>query len=172
MSLSVAQSVNICSCTPLIYKWELDFSGVCPPANVRIGNSDNITGIKDITCNAFAEGRDVSDFVPVNVFRYEIFELDRGLSVRKGVVRTDLSLEEGDTISFNSESVGDPSFTSGGLQAELRGTNAEGEVIILFFLLRFTNKCAEDPFESGDSIGWMKFVRESLLLLLLYIFFR
>jgi hypothetical protein len=138
---------------------------------VRIGNSDNITGIKDITCNAFAEGRDVSDFVPVNVFRYEIFELDRGLSVRKGVVRTDLSLEEGDTISFNSESVGDPSFTSGGLQAELRGTNAEGEVIILFFLLRFTNKCAEDPFESGDSIGWMKFVRESLLLLLLYIFF-
>ena len=158
---AIAQNgVNVCSCTPLIYRWVLDFQGICPPANVRIGAGSSITGIKEVSCNTFAQSG-VSDLTPVNITRYEILELNRGLQTQKGVIRSDLSLKEGDVISFNSESVADPSFISGGLQAELRALNAEGEEIILFFLVRFTNKCGEEPFETGDSIGWMKFVRVS-----------
>ena len=161
---SIAQKgVNICSCTPLVYKWVLDFDGVCPPPNVRIGTGSSITGIKEVSCNTFAQSG-VTDLVPINITRYEILELNRGLETQKGVIRSDLSLKEGDVISFNSESVAFPSFVSGGLQAELRATNAKGEEIILFFLVRFTNKCAEEPFENGDSIGWMKFVRVFFLL--------
>ena len=158
LSRSLAQGVDICSCSPLVYKWELNFSGECPPANVNIGTSDSITGIKEATCNTFAQVG-VTDLVPVNVTRYEILELTRGLEIEKGIVRTELNLQDGDAISFNSESVVNPSFISGGLQAELRGINAQGEEIILFFIVRFTNKCGEPPFEREDSFGWMKFVR-------------
>lgn len=142
-----------CSCTPLVYKWKLDFDGTCPPENITVGKD---AGVKDAFCTV-TNGRNVSDFVPVSVTAYQIIELDLDLVPLKVKADSNITLKNGDSIVFSSITGVEPNEYSGALQATLDALNSADEKIVLEWIVRYSNLCEILPFSDGDSLGWMKF---------------
>jgi hypothetical protein len=144
---------SLCSCTPLVYTWKLDFSSSCPPANITVGNG---AGIQDVYCAVKADG--LTDKVPISVTSYQIIELDQLLIPVKVKTESDINLKDGDLISFSSITSAEPNTFAGGLQATVDGLNSANESIVLEWIVRFSNLCEVYPFSNGDSLGWMKFL--------------
>jgi hypothetical protein len=69
---------EICSCTPLVYTWNLDFSKTCSRNDININIGEN-TGIRSAACDVIDPNvigpSNVTDFNPVVVTSYQIIEL-------------------------------------------------------------------------------------------------
>lgn len=151
--LDVSRDTGLCSCSPLKYRWILNFTNPCPPANVSVGPN---TGINDLCCDIDVNSTSNStlDSIPVMVSSFILFELNSG-----SVVRDDnTSLIDGDVIEFTSATNDEPDFISQGYFAEIIGRNAADERVDLSVLVDFTNICGQPPFQVGDSIGWITYV--------------
>lgn len=144
----------LCSCTPLVYKWKLDFTQSCPPANISVGND---AGVKDAYCTV-TNGSNLTDLKPVSVTSYQIIELDDFLVPIKVKAEPNITLKDGDVISFSSITGVQPSVISGGLQARMDGLNSADEKIVLEWIVRYSNLCEVYPYSEGNSLGWMEFV--------------
>ena len=156
----------LCSCTPLVYKWKLDFTQSCPPANISVGND---AGVKDAYCTV-TNGSNLTDLKPVSVTSYQIIELDdflvpikvkaepNPLPLEVETSKSMITLKDGDEISFSSITGVQPSVISGGLQARMDGLNSADEKIVLEWIVRYSNLCEVYPYSDGNSLGWMEFV--------------
>ena len=152
-----AQLANVptCSCSPLIYKWTLDFTRNCASTELSLGIG-SITGLASIECDiTMVNTTDPIDLVPVALTSYELIELstDR-LAPVKINSETDLYFQDGQHLALTSETAANPSLVSGGVKGTIGAVNLSGHGIELSWLIRYTNVCEAKPFEVGDSIGW------------------
>lgn len=152
-----AQDANVpaCSCSPLIYKWTLDFNRTCAPAGLSLGIGSD-TGVASIECDiTMVNTSDPIDLVPVTLKSYEIIELstDR-LAPIKINSEADLDFQDGQHLALTSETAANPSLVSRGVKATIGALNLAGHGIELSWIIRYTNVCGAKPFEVGDSIGW------------------
>ena len=156
----VVSSQDVCSCTPLVYNWTLDLNKNCDPINVTVGPE---TGISEVFCSIDLltnSSTTINNLVPVEVTAYQIIELNFELTPLKSKSEANVSLSDGDFITFASITAAEPMEYSGGFQVSLVGVNDALQGVALEWLVRFTNLCEQTPFTIGDSIGWMVFVSE------------
>ena len=123
---------GVCTCTPLVYNFELDFSLDCPEQNTLIGN-----GVDDFNCFVAPGGinLNLNDTTFVVVSAVDILELDENLipfafQPLRGAFRN------GDEFTYTS-AVGDRRI--GGLQINILGFNAIDESIQSIFIVDFTD---------------------------------
>lgn len=157
VDISTSHAQDLCSCTPLVYKWRLDFDLFCPPANVTSDetNAEN-AGIRDVFCQIVSGGgSNTTDFKPISIISYQIIELSQNLTPIKVNNRDNINLTDGDIITFNSITAVQPEEISGGLQASVNAINMNLEPIRLEWLVRYSNICEKLPYEFGNSVGWM-----------------
>jgi len=146
-SLGVSQQVG-CSCTPLEYRWILNFTNPCPTANIAPN-----AGMKVPFCSIDVDTtRNVFDSVPVVVSSYLFVELDGG-----SISRNNVSLTDGDVIELVSTTMARPRYISKRFLVEITGRNAADEKVELSVFVTFTNICEQPPFLLGDSIGWITY---------------
>lgn len=118
---------------------------------------------------------ETTDTVPVEISSIQFLELDSfgNLDViNQDTSFTDVSLEDGDEVQFNSISVTlDPTvpleeqlaILPGGGALIIVGTNAAGETLRNRILWTYTNSCesscmeSDVPITEGDTIGWVTF---------------
>eukprot|EP00554_Chaetoceros_debilis_P013853 CAMPEP_0194115890 /NCGR_PEP_ID=MMETSP0150-20130528/24766_1 /TAXON_ID=122233 /ORGANISM="Chaetoceros debilis, Strain MM31A-1" /LENGTH=394 /DNA_ID=CAMNT_0038806463 /DNA_START=304 /DNA_END=1488 /DNA_ORIENTATION=- len=151
-----------CSCSPLIYKWKLDFTQSCPPPGLSLGIGDG-KGITSVECDVtMGNPEDPVDLDPKNVTYYQIIELDEKLAPVKVNSETDLGLLDGERMSFVSVTASETELVTGGIQASVYALNAAGNEIRLTWIVRYSNLCEAKPYEVGDSIGWMVYNNESI----------
>ena len=173
--LSLAQTTftyaqdDVCSCSPSIYKWTLDFSSSCsytgfpdPDGSIGIDIGPG-KGVSDASCQITMENQLTSEafMTPVKVTGYQIIEQDASATALKTESKSNLNLNDGEEISYTS-------FTSmAGLEVEdypfflfviVFAENENGEEIQLETLVKFSGTCALEVFGNGDTIGWLKFV--------------
>jgi len=162
--LSFASGQQVCSCTPTIYRWKLDFSSSCnfgrdveqPSIGIEIGRDFGVTnaicGVS--TVNPSDDG---NNLIPVKITKFQFVELDRNGSDIKSEGAGPISLQDGDIIQYNSE-------TAIGTEIPARMTafvfaeNSQGDEIQLQWTVVFSNRCETIPFKDGDSLGWLVFV--------------
>lgn len=160
VSFVSSQGVEICSCTPLVYTWKLDFSRTCSRNDINI-NIGETTGIRSAACDVIdpniIDPSTVTDFEPVVVTSYQIIELGLDLIPIKVDGRSNLELFNESSISFSSITASQENAISGGLQASVVGFNANNQRIQLNWIVRYTNLCEVLPFSANDSLGWMVF---------------
>ena len=164
VNLSTSHAQDLCSCTPLVYKWRLDFDLFCPPANVTSDEFDTgNTGIRDVFCQIVSESN-TTDLKPVSIISFQIIELSQNLTPIKVNNRDDINLKNGDVITFNSLTTVQPEEISGGLQASVNAINMNLETIRLEWLVRYSNICEKLPYDFGNSLGWMVYVSSNIKL--------
>jgi len=147
-SLGVSQQVG-CSCTPLEYRWTLNFTNPCPTTNIAPN-----AGMKVPFCSIDVDTtRNIFDIIPVVLSSYLFVELDGGSISRNNNV----SLTDGDVIELVSTTMTRPSYISRSFLAEIIGRNAADEKVELTVFIPFTNICEQPPFLLGDSIGWITY---------------
>jgi len=124
----------------------------CPPSNVTTGST---TGISRIECSVNGDG---NNLMPVSVTSYRIAELDRDLVPVRVKNAMNVTLFDGDNVTFISDTNTNPGFVSGGIQVSMTGVNTDSQSVTLDFLVQYTNLCNKPPFAYGDSVGWLRFV--------------
>lgn len=158
---SVGQTIgeDVCSCSPSIYNFTLDFSLFCPPVNVTQGD-----GILRSGClvNSVTDPNE-DDLVPVIVDSIDVVELDQDLTV---IVQDSIpgTFEDGDSFLYTSFAAdADNIITTRdlpkALQVNLYGFNQNDTEIVNSWIIQFTNDCEGYPvFLEGESAGWVRFV--------------
>jgi hypothetical protein len=162
--LALSQMVlggEICSCSPLVYRWKIDFASSCPPVGLNVGPDKGIT---NVDCDVVGEDG-IIDLEPIQIKSYQLSELDTNLQVYKSEAAQNLSLMNGDIVEFISETSLNPTFYSGGLQAIFDAENELGQSIRLTWIVVFSNICEIEPFLAGQSFGWLSL---SVSVLLVY----
>ncbi len=152
-----------CSCTPLVYKWRLNFTEFCNGyLNIDQGPG---TGIDSAFCKIDAPiGSNATDLTPITVTSTQIIELDRDLLALKIQSFKDLNLADGSRIEFTSYTAANADDYTGGIQAELIGFNAQLQSVRLRWSVRYSNLCEVRPYSVGDSLGWMVYVSPTSLI--------
>lgn len=151
---------EICSCAPLRYTFTFDFGLTCPPVNVTRNG-----GIAATFCQVSPFGdpaQNITDLVPVEVGYVDVLELGQGFDVLAQVNITG-SFMDGDTFSYTSVVERDETLDEFPkvIQLNIFAFNADGQPIVNFFAIAFTNNCFEFPvLIEGDSAGWTKFVSD------------
>jgi len=135
-----------------MYKMQLDFSSYCPPSNVTTGST---TGISRIQCFIDSDGNNKT---PILISSYRISELDGTLLPVRVKNVQNVSLFDGDNVTFMSDTNANPGFLSGGIQVSMTGVNTDSQTVTLDSLIQFTNRCNSPPFAYGDTVGWLRFV--------------
>lgn len=150
---------ELCACTPTRYEFTLDFTKVCPPTNVTLGD-----GIASASCLIGPFGDpSTSDLVPVAIDTIDILELGQDVKV---IVKETLEGEfiQGDTFDYQSitstaEELNGAEDIPRAIQINLNGRNAGGEGLINVFIISFTNSCDVYPvLQENESAGWAVFV--------------
>jgi hypothetical protein len=149
---------DLCSCSPTSYTFTFNFGLTCPPVNVTRNG-----GIKATYCQISQFGNatsSITDLVPVEVGFVDIVELGQAFNVlsQENITGT---FFDGDSFSYTSIVALNDTLEElpKVLQLNIFGFNADGEPIVNFYALAFTNICTVYPilFE-GDSAGWTEFV--------------
>jgi len=150
-----------CSCSPLKYRWYLNFTNPCSPANVAVG-PDN--GIADLYCAVDVDvdvdvetstSITANSSIPIMISSVLIFERDEERGLGRFETYSNASLTDGDVIEFESDTNSIPDFISTNFVAEISGFNDADEIVTLSIQFNFTNICNKPPFLVGDSIGWL-----------------
>mmetsp|Transcript_52 Transcript_52/g.112 ORF Transcript_52/g.112 Transcript_52/m.112 type:complete len:424 (+) Transcript_52:105-1376(+) len=155
---AAAQDVSgpICSCSPSKYTFTLDFSLECPPVNVTRN-----AGISATFCqiSPFGDANEtIVDLVPVEVGYVDVLELGQGFEVltQENITGTFI---DGDVIEYTSiiEREGNEDIPKV-IQLNIFAFNAEGQPIVNFFAIAYSNICDEFPtLLEGESAGWTHF---------------
>jgi hypothetical protein len=155
---------EICYCAPLRYTFTFDFQLTCPPVNVtRTG------GIAATFCQVSPFGdpdQNITDLIPVEVGYVDVLELGQAFDVLSQDNITGTFLD-GDSFSYTSIVQRNETLTEFPkvIQLNIFAFNADGQPIVNFFAIAFTNNCLEFPvLLEGDSAGWTKFVSGQLLI--------
>ena len=148
---------TICACTPASYTFRVRFDLTCP------GNIQNSTGIEDTDCTLNNLGNPANtDFIPVDVSRVEILELNREFQTIKFTEYAD-GFADNDTFEYVSITAEDSDLTEAGItrffQSTVSGRNIAGDDISNVWVIELTNECDIFPiFSVGDAIGWLEII--------------
>jgi hypothetical protein len=148
-----AQINGVCSCSPSTFTFTLDFTLNCPPILI----SDN-EGLDDSACNISPlYNRNITDFVPVSATQIQILEMGRdGKILNQPTFPGDYA--SGDTISYTSlsaDGVETEADVPGGIQLSVTAMNADGDELLMVWIVRYSNSCDTYPvFTGGESAGW------------------
>ena len=151
---------EICYCAPNSYDFTLDFTLMCPPVNITLGDAISAT-----TCTVSPfEKSTVIDLVPVSVDWIEILEMNQHFVPISWQYKAG-NFSDGDTFSYTSQAsmagimINQENIVKA-IQLNIYGINKDGEKIINFYLITFTNFCEAYPVLSdGQFAGWTRFVR-------------
>ena len=154
-----AQENRICSCSPPTYKFKLDFSSGFSGDCTNSLEPDN-GGVKSNSC--FFDDNPIG--VPDKLIGITFIILDENYAAKKGFIRSDLNLGNGEEIEFVTLA----NEISGGIQGNLVILNTNGQQSSLNFIVQFTNACEKLPFSVGNSLGFLVFVSSSIMMLTLY----
>jgi hypothetical protein len=155
-----AQNDGVCSCTPLVYNWKLDFSRTCSRSYVNIPTGKG-TGIIEASCDIIDPnivGPSVTDFKPISIVSYQIIELGLDLIPVKVDGQSNVTLSNESAIVFSSLTAAKQNVTSGGLQATLIALNTDQQRIELNWIVKYSNLCENLPYSVESSLGWMVFM--------------
>ena len=138
-----------CSCSPLVYRWTLDLNNPCPDSMPVNNGIDN-----DSFCKIFTPTLDPV----VKVMRIQF--LQYGETLGDLVTYNEESGEwlDGDEMSVESITSGDPSVYTTAAGFELDGYTEAGVKVVFQWIVNYTNQCENDPYENISSIGWLQFV--------------
>lgn len=159
LSLSIRGSAqtlgeDTCSCSPGTYEITFDFSLVCPPTNVTVGD-----GIEDIACLISPTGVSASnDLVPVSVEAIDILEGGENLNI---IFQDELigPFSDGDTFTYTTNIIEGASDIRKGIQFSTYALNQAGESIVNVLNIVYTNDCNVYPvIDVNQSAGWFRFV--------------
>ena len=161
-----APTDRVCACTPTLYRFQIGLNGVCPPPSLAGGVSP-LSGVDDYDCQTkvlnSSNNSSVTDLRPVNITSYAVYELNQELEIIRQISRGGLSLEDGDAFEYESITgietgplpVG---LLPAGMQMDLEGMNADGNMLQSTWIVTFSRRCDVLPFRPGDSISWIAFV--------------
>ena len=160
---TTGQDPEICSCAPVRYTFTFDFGLTCPPVNVTRNG-----GIAATFCQVSPFGdpeQNITNLVPVEVGYVDVLELGQAFDVlsQENITGTFM---DGDTFSYTSIVSRNDTLSElpKVIQLNIFAFNSEGQPIVNFFAIAFTNNCFEFPvLIEGDSAGWTKFVSAILL---------
>ncbi len=152
-TVTMAQEVQVCSCSPPIYRWKLNFSKGCPLEISPVAGTKSPFCVYDDLSPGF-----VGDLVPTLITDLVLVDLDLEITGVKTLRVNNATLRDGDVITFESVTALEPNQFTGGLQGQMRAENAQGSAFTLSFLIRFSNLCDILPFNVGDSLGFLEFV--------------
>lgn len=132
-----------CTCSPLVYRWELNFDGTC-----SIPDNDGVSSFS--TCR-------VEDGTPIKVDKLVFAEYDNDLGL---VNWQELPGEwlNGDIMEVESITNKDPNVVTSFAAFELEAINAEGDDILFQWIVDYTNACGVDPYTNVTNIGWLEWV--------------
>jgi hypothetical protein len=163
-----ASAVPSCVCSPLSYTFTINLSETCETDTIS-GNP----GIDNAICQIITTPPDDSvDFSTLKVFDVQFLEVDTSgdLSVINQVDRFNVSLSDGDTITFDSvasnlnpnEPLADQlNYVPGGVLLVLRARSDGSTVIVTNRpTWTYTNSCESLPLSVGDAIDWVTLVSE------------
>ncbi|KAL3912865.1 MAG: hypothetical protein SGARI_000941 [Bacillariaceae sp.] len=156
---ATGQDETICSCAPARYTFTFDFGLTCPPVNVTRNG-----GIAATFCQVspFGDpGQNITNLVPVEVGYVDVLELGQAFDVLSQENITGAFMD-GESFSYTSIVEKDPTLAElpKVIQLNIFAFNSEGQPIVNFFAIAFTNNCFEFPvLLEGDSAGWTKFVK-------------
>jgi len=148
----------LCACSPSRITFTLDFSLTCPPVNV----SRN-PGIAATFCQISpfgAEDQNIEDLVPVVVDYVDVLELGQSYQVLSQQNISDVSID-GDSFDYDSIILdSDVEEVPKVIQLNIFAKNANGEPIVNFFAISFSNDCDSYPtLIEGESAGWTQFTK-------------
>jgi hypothetical protein len=150
--------LEVCSCAPTSYTFTFDFGLTCPPVNVTRNG-----GIAATFCQISPFGdpdSNITDLVPVEVGYVDVLELGQAFDVLSQVNITG-TFVDGDSFTYTSivamnETIEEYPKV---VQLNIFAFNSEGQPIVNFYAIAFTNLCNEYPvLLEGDSAGWTEFV--------------
>jgi len=163
---SFATAQQVCSCSPTIYKWNLDFANSCTNDNIGIDIGPGL-GVSAALCEVnILDSTSPDDTlvqastVPFSVTGFQFLELDEEFQVIKATVSGPpdfIPLSDGGVLEYTSETAAGTRIPVA-LSATVFATNSQGKDIQLQWLVRFSNLCETIPFKDGDSLGWLVFV--------------
>jgi hypothetical protein len=151
---------EICSCSPSVYGFTLDFSKDCSSDTLQDNAGVDVTLCRDA----------LGDVASVTSIQFLEFDTSGNLVViNQDDSYFDTSLGDGDSFEFTSISADlDPSvgiedqldLVPGGAQLTLKGLDADGGDVMARYTWAYTNSCSDDAVtvESGDEIGWVVIV--------------
>lgn len=154
--------LELCSCAPISYTFTFDFGLTCPPVNVSRNG-----GIAATFCQISPFGEpesNITDLVPVSVGYVDVLELGQEFNVLSQANITG-TFADGDSFTYESIVAMNDTLTEipKVIQLNIFAFNSDGEPIVNFFAIAFTNLCNEYPvLIQGDSAGWTEFVSSSV----------
>ena len=164
---SFANAQQVCSCSPTVYKWKLDFANSCnyvppgavDPNDIGIDIGPDL-GVIAATCEVriLNPTSPMDTLIPVIVTGFQFVELDSNFEQIKvvGSGPDFIPLGDGGVLEYTSETAAGTE-TPGGMLATIFANNAQGTEIQLEWFVRFSNKCETIPFQDGNSLGWLVF---------------
>jgi hypothetical protein len=161
LSISIGGSAqtlgqDICACSPGSYEITFDFSLVCPPTNVTIGD-----GIEDTSCLSTPFGAPASaNLVPVSVESIVILETGGNAQV---IFQDEVfgPFVDGDTFTYKTNFIAGAMDVPKGIQFNTNALNQAGQSILNILSITYTNDCNIYPvIDANQSAGWFVFVSE------------
>lgn len=171
-----ADAQDICACSPSSISFQLNFSGVCPPVEIVGAQGAVAATFCQISPLGDGDSQDqTDDLVPVTVYEITAIELGQNFQVIGNTATlfpdpenpTEEALSDGDEVTFTS--IIDTSRTEEleffdqneknnipkVLQINIFGKNKDGDQIVNFFAISYSNNCsAYEVIEEGSSAGW------------------
>jgi hypothetical protein len=164
-------SVPSCVCSPLSYTFTINLSQNCDTDTIS-GNP----GIGDTVCQIINRNADDVDSDTLIVFDVQFLEVDTSGNltvINQDDTYNNVSLSDGDTISFNSVSANlnpeEPlssqlNYIPGGVLMSLRARSEGGSTIVTNRVSWiYTNSCESLPISVGDTMGWITLVSSARL---------
>jgi len=146
---------GLCTCSPTVFRFTLDFEGVCP------GSLEDGNGIDDLSCDIFVLQLDQSNPQPTLVDAVTILELNMDDVINSTTIQG--PFDNGDVIEYTSiSSLANLTeiFFPYSLQMTLTGGNSDGNTVVNVVSIDYdTSECEVYPlFPSGSTIGWVDIV--------------
>jgi hypothetical protein len=174
-------SGKICSCSPTVYRWTLDFASSCnfgpgieqPSIGIDIGQD---LGVTAAICKVSVVNptNDLDALVPVMVTGFQFIELDNNLETIKIESSSGgpdfIPLQDGDVLQYTSETASGTEIPAA-MAAFVFAENSQGTALQLEWFIDFSNLCETIPFQNDDSLGWLVFVSAFLRVHLLHFLF-
>jgi hypothetical protein len=152
---------DLCSCSPTVFSFTLDFEGTCP-GNLVDDDGDPINdAIENVSCDALVLSNDQSNLIPTVIDAIRILELNADAVINQTTLEG--PFDDGDVIEYASISSNKnltETYFPFGLQLVLTGENSDGTTVINVVAIDYdTSECGEWPiFPSDASVGWVDIV--------------
>jgi hypothetical protein len=162
----IAGTTDLCSCSPTVFNFTLDFAGTCP-GNLVDADGDPINGgINESTCFVTVLAANNTNEIPVIIESAILLELNDDIVINS----TTLEGPFGDGEVFTYAAISSYNnlteyYFPFSLQITLVGENSDGITVVNTVAIVYTNDCGAWPvFPPDAQIGWIGIVSDRFCL--------